>query len=79
MAESEQSRPKQGEEEKEREEERRSEEEAEEEEPFSPLPESAEQVSSCFFLIRHPLIWIAGSRSAGEGGELHNSNPGQRD
>lgn len=45
MAESEQSRPKQGEEEKEREEERRSEEEAEEEEPFSPLPESAEQVA----------------------------------
>ena len=45
MAESEQSRPKQGEEEKEREEERRSEEETEEEEPFSPLPESAEQVA----------------------------------
>ena len=49
MAENEQqSRPTQGEEEKDREEERRSEEE-EEEEPFSPLPESAEQVSPCFF------------------------------
>ena len=79
MAESEQSRPTQGEEEKEREEERRSEEEAEEEEPFSPLPESAEQVSSCFFLTGHPLIWNAGGRSAGEGGELHNSNPRQCD
>ena len=56
MAENEQqSRPTQGEEEKEREEERRSEEEEEEEEPFSPLPESAEQVSPCFFLIEHPL------------------------
>ena len=27
----------------------------------------------------HPLIWTAGGRSAGEGGELHNSNPGQCD
>ena len=73
MAESEDSRPQQGEEEKER----RSEEE--EEEPFSPLPESAEQVPPSFFQVRHPLIWIAGGRSAGEGGELHNSNPGQCD
>ena len=79
MAESEQSRPEQGEEEKEKGEERGSEEEREEEEPFSPLPESAEQVSSCFFLTGHPLIWNAGGRSAGEGGELHNSNPGQCD
>jgi len=45
MAESEQSRPEQGEEEKEKGEERGSEEEREEEEPFSPLPESAEQVA----------------------------------
>ena len=55
MAENEQqSRPTQGEEEKDREEERRSEEE-EEEEPFSPLPESAEQVSPCFFPIEHTM------------------------
>ena len=50
MAESEQSRPEQGEEEKEKGEERGSEEEREEEEPFSPLPESAEQVFCCFSL-----------------------------
>lgn len=71
MAESRESRPKHTEEEKGSEGELE-----EEEEPFSPLPESAEQVYP-------PLVsslasfnyWTTGGGPARESRELHNSNP----
>ena len=51
--------------------------EEDEEEAFSPLPESAEQVPKyqAKILIEHLCIFFSGGRFAGQGGELYHSYP----